>query len=602
MSASLEIALRDLIARGLVTASNTIEAVGRLGGRSFDCQLPIPHPNAEGLPSSTPARIVLPDQFPLSKVDIILTDLAMRGFAHQDLQTGSLCLKDDDHYPSEATARLLAYVEGAIGWLEHAAAGTLLAPGEYWELPDFRTGRPDRGPSVVSLEDESTLSAWLDRQGQSGVVQFTGHVHGCGLVPTRFTHGGETVLEPTVSEGFLDRKRSAMGTWVLLPSLVYTRHRPALTFSELEEQCCAHGVNLWSVLQRSTKMTPHGGYHYLLVGAPIPERVDGSLKLVHWQPVALTERELGRIFTRDVRHRPKKTPKATRRTWLQTTLAPQPIPWGTSTTYPENRSEARGSLAPSVKQSRVCALGCGALGGPLAEHLARGGTRELALFDKDTVELENLSRHPLSPLEVGGGKAIKLAQRLNGIHPGAHVRGFAMQLPPVSAPAKSERVPWDLLQRAEVLLDCTTNRSVFYWASQLGRQTGKLVVHAFLNAHARMLTLCFSGRHISCRKVLDKLLADIDDGKTSFSRGEYDPDEDVVQPGAGCWQSTFPARGSDIGALLSAAVPLIERAIHRRESHGTAIILRRNELKPSGSLVDAIPASLVEVVWVKNYR
>ena len=602
MSAPLEIALRDLVARGLVTASNSIEAVGRLSGRSFDCQFPIPHPNAEGLPSSTPAKIVLPEQFPLSKVDIILTDLAMRGFAHQDLQTGALCLKDDDHYPSEATARLLAYVEGAIGWLEHAAAGTLLGPGEYWELPDFRTGLSNRAPSVVSLEDESTLTAWLDRRRQSGVVQFTAHVHGCGLVPTRFMQGAETVLEPTVSEGFLNRNSSAMGAWILLPSLVYTRHRPALTFSELEEQCRAQSVDLWSVLRRSTKMAPHRGYHYLLIGAPIPERVDGPLKLVHWQPIALTERALGRIFSRDVRYRPKTAPKATRRSWLRTTLADKPIPWGTSTTYPENRAEARGSLASGVKQSRVCVLGCGALGGPLAEHLARGGTRELALFDKDTVDLENLSRHPLSPLDVGGSKAVKLAQRLNGIHPGAHVRGFAMQLPPVSAPAKSQRVPWDLLRRAEVLIDCTTNRSVFYWASQLGRQGGKLVVHAFLNAHARMLTLCFSGRHISCRKVLDKLLADIDDGKTRFLREEYDPDEDIVQPGAGCWQSTFPARGSDIAALLGTAVPLIERAISCRESHGTAIVLRRNEVMPSGCLVDAIPASLVEVAWAKSYR
>src|SRR5260370_4913559 len=56
--------------------------------------------------------------------------------------------------------------------------------------------------------------------------------------------------------------------------------------------------------------------------------------------------------------------------------------------------------------------GAGALGGNLAETLARMGFASLRLIDRDHVEMRNLSTQPYSRAEVGAPKARALASML----------------------------------------------------------------------------------------------------------------------------------------------------------------------------------------------
>jgi hypothetical protein len=602
MSAFLEEAHRDLVRGGLIASLGSLEPDGKLGGFSFRCELPAPFPNPEGLPALVPVKVRVPPQFPLAKVEFVLTDRSMWGFAHQDGLTGAICLRREDQYPFDPSGRLLAYAEGAIDWVEHAASGTLLQPGERWELPDFRVERPDRPPGTLPIEDASTFGAWDGRVGQHGLVHLTAHVHRAGLVPTRFERRGELVVQANVSEGFLDRQGSIIGGWLLLPSHIFARHRPAKTFAELEGQCQAVGIDLWSILHHATKTGPYKGYHYVLVGAPIPERVGDRPTAVHWQPLAIPSSDMKRFG--GSKRRGFSRPERTRRARLQGTLALQALPWTTSVTYPESRSQARGSLVEPVKKARICLLGCGALGSPIGEYLARGGARNLSYFDSEPVELENTSRHELGPQDVGKGKALALAERVKGIHPGADVRGFLFTLPPPRVPTRGDRLAWTLLDQADVLIDCTTSKPAFLWASRVGRQAGKLVIHMFLNARARMLTICISGQHISCDGVAQELFRDILEGRAGFGIAEYDGDETRVELGAGCWSATFPALGSDIAALAAVAMPIVEDAIRRgRSSRGSAFVLRRNELdRTQQSLMDTVPQCLVEVAWKKEYR
>ena len=49
-------------------------------------------------------------------------------------------------------------------------------------------------------------------------------------------------------------------------------------------------------------------------------------------------------------------------------------------------------LLTARRHKRVLVLGCGSLGAPVAELLARGGVGELHLLDKEWFEAENCSR------------------------------------------------------------------------------------------------------------------------------------------------------------------------------------------------------------------
>jgi hypothetical protein len=281
---------------------------------------------------------------------------------------------------------------------------------------------------------------------------------------------------------------------------------------------------------------------------------------------------------------------------LQNYLKDKPIPWAKAVNMAPARMLARGSLSEIIRGKRICLIGCGAIGSLVAEHLARGGAYALSLIDDDVLEFENLVRHPLAPMDVGKYKAKALAERLIGLFPNATIAGFSAKVPDSHLGPEHDGLR-EQLKLADVIIDCTADETALRWVSRFGRAEGKTVVHTYTNPHARMLTFCFSGRHISCQRVADKLNEDVENGATPFSMAEYYPAEEI-EPGAGCWKATFPARGSDLAALVGAAIPILERYLGAElQSKGMAVVLRRNELRePTSS------QPLIEIVWARDYR
>jgi molybdopterin/thiamine biosynthesis adenylyltransferase len=254
---------------------------------------------------------------------------------------------------------------------------------------------------------------------------------------------------------------------------------------------------------------------------------------------------------------------------------------------------------------KIRLLGCGAIGSVIAEHLARGGVRDLAFFDGETLELQNVARHTLAAPEVGQSKALALARRLSGIDSLACVRGFYATLPLYDRPRRADREARSVFDAGSVYIDCTADDTVFRWVSKLGREAGRLVIHIFMNAHARMLTICTSGRHAPCVKVAKKLFDDVAAGRTPFGWDEYQAGGEEIIPGAGCWQATFPAKGADIAALVGAAIPIVENFVSRAQpSCGTAVVLRRRDLttRSDGTIDLSGGIGLVEVAWSACYR
>jgi sulfur-carrier protein adenylyltransferase/sulfurtransferase len=84
-------------------------------------------------------------------------------------------------------------------------------------------------------------------------------------------------------------------------------------------------------------------------------------------------------------------------------------------------------LLTARRQKRVLVLGCGSLGAPVAELLARSGVGELHLLDKEGFEAENCSRHVLGAADIGVPKPNALGKRLQMLIPGLTVKShFAL--------------------------------------------------------------------------------------------------------------------------------------------------------------------------------
>lgn len=140
------------------------------------------------------------------------------------------------------------------------------------------------------------------------------------------------------------------------------------------------------------------------------------------------------------------------------------------------------------RKKRVLVLGCGSLGGPVAELLARAGIGELHLLDKETFESENCARHVLGLKDINACKAINLAKRLREQIPGIEVKGHV-------ALVSSWIVDVCRPDRFDMVVDCTGESSVRTLLAQYRQNSlGKCpVVHAWMEpycAAAHVVFLC----------------------------------------------------------------------------------------------------------------
>jgi hypothetical protein len=497
-----------------------------------------------------------------------------------------VCLEPERNEPS-GPARVLSHIKGAILWLEDAVNDRLLERDQPWELPDFRM--ESDAPAMFFIESEASFSSRSERIGQSGKLDLAEHSQARAVVPVRFYRGADVVHTSTTSPSFSPPTRTSPADWMLLDSFIVERHTRPKTFEELERVAVRSNLDIWPLINRAMKRPAIGGYHYLLVGAPIPKIVGQAPVEVHWQAIAVPAALVRSLVKED------KTRTIFRRDRLRIALRGREIPWARSTNVSSERLLQRGALNEVVRKKRVCILGCGALGSHIASLLARGGAHDLALFDQEKLELENLGRHILTATDVGMNKAVALARHLKGCYPQASIVGFSWPLP--LAPVEATTRAREAIENADVIIDCTADDSVFRWASESGLRQRILALHMYVNAGASMLTMIASGKHVSCAKVDRALHGDIESGAAPFTQDEYDPPL-AIEPGTGCWSATWPGRGSDIACLSAAAAPILEQLIGRaRQSRGVAVVVRR--LKMDAQLRTQ---ALVEVAFTCEYR
>jgi hypothetical protein len=124
---------------------------------------------------------------------------------------------------------------------------------------------------------------------------------------------------------------------------------------------------------------------------------------------------------------------------------------------------------------RILVLGCGSLGSPIIELLARAGIGSITVVDPDLFLPENCSRHVLGLSSAYRGKATQLADRLNREIPGVAVHGVLA----LASSWVSDRATPDMF---DLVVDCTGESSVRALLSQHRHSAfeGTPIVHAWL--------------------------------------------------------------------------------------------------------------------------
>ena len=85
---------------------------------------------------------------------------------------------------------------------------------------------------------------------------------------------------------------------------------------------------------------------------------------------------------------------------------------------------SRGGTGLDLSTRKIALIGCGSLGGIIAESLAKAGIGHLELIDNDYLFSENIGRHVLGAADSGSSKADSLAKKLRKNLPHLNVTSF----------------------------------------------------------------------------------------------------------------------------------------------------------------------------------
>lgn len=168
---------------------------------------------------------------------------------------------------------------------------------------------------------------------------------------------------------------------------------------------------------------------------------------------------------------------------------PAPVPRLTQPTLvpvPIDRIDANWALArdhrvdilQARRNKRVLVLGCGSLGAPVAELLARAGVGDLHLLDKEFFGSENTARHMLGASNIGASKSGELAIRLKRMVPGLAVKPFhALAMDWLRDQCKPDTY--------DLVVDCTGEGAVRVALAHLRQRNigNALVAHAWMEPY-----------------------------------------------------------------------------------------------------------------------
>ena len=122
--------------------------------------------------------------------------------------------------------------------------------------------------------------------------------------------------------------------------------------------------------------------------------------------------------------------------------------------YLRNQSTISPAQQKTLFDSHVIIIGCGGLGGHVAEMLTRMGIGKLSLYDFDTFEEHNLNRQNFSTLtNLGREKVFVVKEALEQINPSIEIQGFVQKFDPL----KEKQRLKESTKEATVVIDAVDN-------------------------------------------------------------------------------------------------------------------------------------------------
>ena len=572
-------------------------------GWEFECVAKVPYPNAEKVPGEIILRVLIPETFPREPVEFYPENV--NAFPHQDSETGKLCLCEEALAPLDAS-RLVCYVKWALEWCKDAANGRLLQPDEPYELPDFsrKLLNSPLPTNVPFIFEESPISygKWESRLATSGDVECFWGKGIPAIFAVRFRQkDGSLVRESEFAPDVLKTNSKIKGKWLIVRDICYERHRPPQTYEEMDTLCSSNDIDFYSILKSAWGLGNSCKIGILLIGFPIPKIVGQPPTEIHWQPLLFPSYDAAK--KRPIKRNPKATVDKRAQIWQKLIGSgcfshSQQLPWGRVENVARDRLYARGAYPSKVQATPIVVFGCGALGSSIAEILARGGVHQISLVDPDLIKFGNLCRHTLDGSSVGLNKAQALAERLLRANPLSKIKGYSERVP---LDSQSDQALHQAITDAEIFVDCTTSEAAFQWLNQYAVENGKRLISLFFNFHAELLTLCISGKSISCSDIFKDQNYAVQQKYTPLDPEVYfshpSKDEQIIE-GAGCWHPSFPALNAHVQILAAHAVDIISHSIATKQETGIAAIVKRKNFITQKREQQGI---LVEKVWGKEY-
>ncbi len=140
----------------------------------------------------------------------------------------------------------------------------------------------------------------------------------------------------------------------------------------------------------------------------------------------------------------------------------------------------------SLRSKRAVIVGCGGLGGYIAEFMARAGVGGLAVVDGDCFEESNLNRQTLAlPSNIGESKARAAEARIKAIDPAIDVRCFEEFFTAENADA--------ILDGADIVLDALDNIPARLLLEDKCAEKGLCLVHGAVQGWSAQICLVEPG-------------------------------------------------------------------------------------------------------------
>ena len=478
-----------------------------------------------------------------------------------DTPAGVLGRGSYDVQPYGEHYRLAWHVQRVIEWLKRASEGSLAAPCDPFELPDFRTSTR----TILGFnETADRLAMWNSVRHDAGLADVSwipGADRVCFVRSFRSLQGSP--IDETPWGEFLAHRctNGETAMWVRIGATpVLPPWQAPMIWGELRQTVGAQGIDLDSLFRRGTAKIRDGKEHLLLVGFPIPEVVDGPAAQVHWLAAelpALTVRSPDGF-------RPTNDQGRWHRDRTTILNDNEPIRWIRTENWSDEEFHVRGRFNATLADRKVAIIGAGALGSVISELLVRGGVRSVSICDADDLHVGNLARHTLDLESAGRNKAQALATKLNASSPHAEVTAIEEMLTVVPGTV----APW--LDTADMVLDCTGSDEALSHLSRYAFNKRTEFVSISLGMFARRV---YVFRAKGARFPHEEFNASME----PWLRRELSEhrDAEIPREGIGCWHILFPARVDEVWMMAAAAVRMLEEMMLSPASGATLAVMEQ---------------------------